>query len=203
MPEVFYPVCTFPDDEAGIVAGPDMRGTLDIVWSCLAVVILCTWVVLHENVPAEGDTNHPDWKQRRLLDLYLAAQKTCAFGWALFAPELFTGKAMMGLYFARHVRDIVRKSVSIEEVDWTLHHAFLANMGGFSIEFDETTPVDVPSVETRPGEPDKEGGVLVDIGEQSPADSCAKPFLLGPRPSNMSPGQLEAQKQIRLYTEGD
>jgi hypothetical protein len=168
-----------------------MRGTLDIVWSCLAVVILCTWVVLHENVPAEGDTNRPDWKQRRFLDLYLAAQKTCAFGWALFAPELFTGKAMMGLYFARHVRDIVRKSVSVEEVDWTLHHAFLANMGGFSIEFDETTPrgpVDPPSVETRPGEPlaDKEGGVLVNIGEPSPTDSCATPFSLSPTPANES-----------------
>lgn len=31
MPDVFYPNCTFPDDEAGIVASPDMRGTLDIV----------------------------------------------------------------------------------------------------------------------------------------------------------------------------
>ena len=31
IPEIFYPDCTFPDDEAGIVAGPDMRGTVDIV----------------------------------------------------------------------------------------------------------------------------------------------------------------------------
>ncbi|KAK4112448.1 hypothetical protein N656DRAFT_798240 [Canariomyces notabilis] len=55
MPEVFYPVCTFPDDDAGVVAGPDMRGTLDIVWSCLAVVILCIWVVLHDVETRPGE----------------------------------------------------------------------------------------------------------------------------------------------------
>lgn len=162
-------------------------------------------MVLHENVPAEGDTKHPDWTQRRFLDLYLAAQKTCAFGWALFAPELFTGKAMMGLYFAHHVRDIMSKTVSTEELDWTLHHAFPANMGGFSIEFDETIPpTDAPSVGTRPVEPDKEGGVLVDVGEQSPTDSCAMSFFVSPSSSALSPDQLEAQNnQIRLDTKGE
>ncbi|KXX73619.1 hypothetical protein MMYC01_210144 [Madurella mycetomatis] len=195
MLEVFYPNCTFPDDEAGIVATPDMRGTLDIVWSCLAVVILCTWVVLHENVPAEGDTNHPDWKKRRLLDLYLVAQKACAFGWALFAPELFTGKAMMGLYFAYHVRDIMKKTIGEKEIDWTLHHAFLANMGGYSIEFDGST-IDNP----RPTEQDREERVLENFGEQSPTDSCATPFFPSPAPTTLTPGQLEAQKQSDLKT---
>lgn len=115
-----------------------MRGTLDIVWSCLAVLLLCTWVVLHENVPAEGSTNG-SWWSRRFLSAFLAVQKTCSFIYALFAPELFTGKAMMCLYFARHVRALMVDRAKKDGVEWTIYHAFLANMGGFAIEFTEDT----------------------------------------------------------------
>ncbi|KAK3356614.1 hypothetical protein B0T25DRAFT_452243 [Lasiosphaeria hispida] len=134
----FHPNCTLPSNEPGIVASSNMRGTLDIVWSCLAVVLLCTWVVLHENVPAEGSTNAPFW-DRLFLAAYLTVQKACSFVYALFAPELFTGKAMMCLYFARHVRDLMEGQAGLDNVDWGIYHAFLANMGGFAIEFTEDT----------------------------------------------------------------
>ncbi|RYO75240.1 hypothetical protein DL762_010108 [Monosporascus cannonballus] len=168
--EVFYPNCIFPDDEAGIVATPDMCGTIDIVWSCLAVVLLCTWVVLHENVPAEGDTDR-NWFWGLFLEAYLIAQKTCSFGFALFAPELFTGKAMMGLYFAHHVRDIMKETVKEGEVNWTISHAFLANMGGFAIEFNEDAKVpesspDTPADEQPPTEQHNAERLAVDISEQ-------------------------------------
>ncbi|KAK4194925.1 hypothetical protein QBC40DRAFT_187058 [Triangularia verruculosa] len=201
MPEVFYPNCTFPGDDAGIVATPDMRGTLDILWSCLAVVILCTWVVLHENVPAEGDTKSQDWKQRLFLDLYLAVQKICSFGWALFAPELFTGKAMMGLYFAHHVRDIMQKAMnkdqSAKEVDWTLQHAFLANMGGYSIEFDEdSAPASVNRSQIRSARQKMQEG-----GQRS-VISCYTAPLSSPVSPAMTPGQIEAQPEKRPDVQG-
>jgi len=35
----------------GWQAGPTQRGTLTIVWSCVATIITCTWSILHLNVP--------------------------------------------------------------------------------------------------------------------------------------------------------
>lgn len=180
--EVFHPNCTFPGDEAGIVATPDMRGTIDIVWSCLAVVLLCTWVVLHENVPAEGNTHSDRRRDRLFLEAYLIAQKTCSFAWVLFAPELFTVKAMMGSYFARHVRDIMKETVKESEVDWTTRHAFLANMGGFAIEFGEDARVPQSSPDTSvdsqpPAGQGRAGGPVAGTPGQEAAGSDSSPGI--------------------------
>ncbi|KAI0168331.1 hypothetical protein BJ166DRAFT_496572 [Pestalotiopsis sp. NC0098] len=43
------------DTRVGWYAGPTERGTLALVYSCLATIITCTWTVLHLNVPALKD----------------------------------------------------------------------------------------------------------------------------------------------------
>ncbi|KAK3339896.1 hypothetical protein B0T25DRAFT_523567 [Lasiosphaeria hispida] len=35
------------------VTSPNVRGALDIVWSCLAILELCTWSILRLNVPMQ------------------------------------------------------------------------------------------------------------------------------------------------------
>jgi hypothetical protein len=35
--------------------GPNQRGTLTILWSCLSTVVACTWTILHLNVPGTCD----------------------------------------------------------------------------------------------------------------------------------------------------
>ena len=35
----------------GWVEEPDRRGSMSLIYSCLATVILCTWSVLHVDVP--------------------------------------------------------------------------------------------------------------------------------------------------------
>lgn len=37
-------------------AGPTRRGTLRLLWSCVATMFTCTWTVLHMNVPGYEDT---------------------------------------------------------------------------------------------------------------------------------------------------
>lgn len=37
------------------VPNPDRRGTANILETCLFTIFLCTWTVLHLNVPAVGD----------------------------------------------------------------------------------------------------------------------------------------------------
>ena len=128
MLDFFNSHCTIPPDSAGLVAVPDSRGTFNIVWSCLGVVLLCTWAVLHECVPVEGDAE----KNPCLLGIYLFLCKTSSFLIAFFAPELFAGKAMGSLYFAREGAKEMEKFAggAIGEGGWSLCHAFLANMGG-------------------------------------------------------------------------
>lgn len=140
---VFNPICTGPPDQPGIVASANIRGTFDIAWSCLAVVLLCTWAVLHENVPVEGSPK--GWRQQAWFGLYVFACKAASFLMALLGPELFTGKAIMCFYFADYGKRQMNMPANknLFDGDWTLRHAFLANMGGWAIDFDgdlETPP---------------------------------------------------------------
>jgi hypothetical protein len=45
---------------------PNQRGTIDIVWSCMATVFVCVWACVHLNVPAvpEVDTTFKLWGRR-------------------------------------------------------------------------------------------------------------------------------------------
>lgn len=42
--------CTIPDQGYNYVQGPNTRGSLQIVWSCLATLIASTYTVLHLNM---------------------------------------------------------------------------------------------------------------------------------------------------------
>jgi hypothetical protein len=43
------------DVKLGWQDGPNLRGTLTLVWSCLSTMIACTWTILHLNVPGPHD----------------------------------------------------------------------------------------------------------------------------------------------------
>jgi hypothetical protein len=46
----------YPTDQiVGWSAGPDSRGTLNIIWSSLATIFACTWRILHLNIPGFRD----------------------------------------------------------------------------------------------------------------------------------------------------
>ncbi|KAE8147181.1 hypothetical protein BDV25DRAFT_160914 [Aspergillus avenaceus] len=32
-------------------SGPDTRGSLDILWTCLSTLALCVWTAIHPNIP--------------------------------------------------------------------------------------------------------------------------------------------------------
>jgi len=191
--DVFYPLCTNPPNEPGIVSAPDIRGTFDIAWSCLAVVLLCTWAVLHENVPVEGVAE--DRWQRAFLKAYLFSCKASSFLMALVGPELFTGKAMMCLDLARHGRDQMKEFETPDGVEWTLHHAFLANMGGWAIDFDDnlrTSPATFPTSPTpAPSAPAPPAPV-----QAPPAPVQASPASASPTPR--TPADVKSQPRSEI-----
>ena len=43
------------DAVTGWTDNPNMRGTLDIIFSCLSTIVLCVWSVQHLNVPSKHD----------------------------------------------------------------------------------------------------------------------------------------------------
>lgn len=55
------PYCTIPTEGLhSFVSAPNVRGTLDILWSCLATIIACTYTVLHLNIPEQRDDKDRD-----------------------------------------------------------------------------------------------------------------------------------------------
>lgn len=59
------------------VLGPKVRGTSDILWSCVVTLIACIYTAIHLNIPPAHEGNwHFIWR------------KATWVGLALFAPEL-------------------------------------------------------------------------------------------------------------------
>ena len=49
----FKPNCTAPATSVNLISTNKIRGTIDILWSCLFTIIACTWTVQHLNVPEQ------------------------------------------------------------------------------------------------------------------------------------------------------
>ncbi|KAM7182635.1 hypothetical protein V8F33_014153 [Rhypophila sp. PSN 637] len=98
------------------------RGTLDILYGCLVVLVAAVWTVVHLNVPSQNDS---DWRifWRRLR-------------WSLVsitAPDFLTLVAAAQWDCAqRSVKEMAKLPGAAEK--WTLVHAFYANSGGFVLE---------------------------------------------------------------------
>ncbi|EPS39462.1 hypothetical protein H072_6766 [Dactylellina haptotyla CBS 200.50] len=101
----------------------NQRGTFDILWSCILTITLCTWTVLHLNLPAPSEGF---W--------IIARRKAKWTTLTLLGPEFVLGIAVGQKGNAKRcLRCFQRLKVSAES--WSLRHSFFANMGGFHIKF--------------------------------------------------------------------
>ncbi|KAL4958640.1 uncharacterized protein BDV14DRAFT_207872 [Aspergillus stella-maris] len=107
--------CSFPSSSpSGFVKDPEIRSTLEIVWSCTSIIILSTWSVLHLTVPPDLCPRGKRQKFRK--HVYLLGRKLAWMGIMLAFPEY--------LNLARE-----------DDVPWTLTHTVLANIGGIALRF--------------------------------------------------------------------
>ena len=107
------------------------RGTSDILWSCLATILLCVWTVIHlpvppcsrfeagELVPGEPARGPRNWIIRSGIFPAVAS---------VIAPEFSTFTAITEFLEARRIQNKMAK------MKWTLTHAFFLQMGGFCLE---------------------------------------------------------------------
>ena len=110
-----------PDGHVGYTTNSGGRGTLDLLWSCLVTIALCTWTI------------------QRLQIIPWATSKTIVFRkkafWflvTLLCPEYIAWIAFEQWQRARGYR-VVRE---LEHNDWTMQHGFYVDMGGFQIELE-------------------------------------------------------------------
>lgn len=108
---------------SGWVSSPDGRGTIDIIWSCLLTISLCSWSVLFLNVPERKDSS------------YLRS-KLSWLAFTIFFPEMLLAFAQKQWLAARQS---VAGMASLGH-SWSLRHAFFANMGGFTLEPPDNPP---------------------------------------------------------------
>ncbi|KAL7803976.1 hypothetical protein V8C43DRAFT_311824 [Trichoderma afarasin] len=95
----FAPNCTLPNETpVGFIQAPNIRTMMQIVWGCFSVILLCTWSILHLNVPPELTPKTKwQWIYRKLFLLF---RKVYWMGVMLIAPEFlttFTTKKMLAL----------------------------------------------------------------------------------------------------------
>ncbi len=107
------------------------RGTSDILWSCLATILLCVWTVIHLPIPCwsrfEDGKLVPGESTRSWRRWIVSSGIVPAFI-SIVAPEFLTVGAISEFFNARSIR----KKMTL--TSWTLTHAFFLSAGGFCLE---------------------------------------------------------------------
>jgi len=109
----------------GWVRSENDRGTANVLWSCCTTILLCVWVSTYPNVPAREDK----WYHRFVDKVNLA----CI---GFLGPDFLFGLSIGQLASARRSVKAFRPVLSRLQpaggnAEWTLTHAFYADMGGF------------------------------------------------------------------------
>jgi hypothetical protein len=140
--------CTLPPPGTTFVRPPDPRGTLDIVYSCLTIIVLCTWSVMPLNVPTQYKSMPGRQTHMRTLRRTLNKLKWLAFN--ILGPEWPFIKALNSRNNAKRLERKFDIYKGVDDVVWTRSHTQLANMGGFVVVFG-------PGAEKPAGQVDAEG----------------------------------------------
>lgn len=119
------------NDAVGWTSSPDRRGTIDVLWICAFTLFICTWTVLHPNIPTQdellaGWTQWLFWRKRLKLAGLMVLM--------VAAPELVVALAARDWLWARASVSEMR-GLGFDDRRWSMSHAFFANMGGFVLYF--------------------------------------------------------------------
>ncbi|KAI3603625.1 hypothetical protein WG66_006086 [Moniliophthora roreri] len=92
------------------------RTTTGILWSCLSVILICTWVAIHPNIPKVG--THSAVVVYKNIELMAIA---------ILGPEIMILWAMRQWYSAKKIAE------QYKDYGWGMSHAFFVIMGGFAL----------------------------------------------------------------------
>lgn len=105
--------------EHGWVPEPTGRGTWTILWTCLSTIFICTWAVLHLDVPI-----------REHGQAYRSVRKIRHMFGITIAPELYLATAADEFFGAQALTKLLRER---GYQGWTLTHTQFAFANGFHV----------------------------------------------------------------------
>ncbi|KAJ8080762.1 hypothetical protein PM082_017596 [Marasmius tenuissimus] len=116
----------------------ETRTTASIIWSCLSMIILCTWTSVRPNVPSVPRSGHEAlvyWDKAKIFCVALLAPELIVL-WSIrqwFAARKMAKAYQRGLHTVpSHISGRVML-IWFSEYGWTMTHAFFALMGGFAL----------------------------------------------------------------------
>jgi len=111
---------------SGWQSTPDIRGTMDIIWSSFLTIFLCTWTAVCLNIP------HPNDSKR---DIFLRKAKWMF--WAIVGPEI-----VLAVAIGQHAsaRRSCKRFHKLGHTQWTVRHGFFADMGGIILQPKSSAP---------------------------------------------------------------
>ncbi|KAF8648131.1 hypothetical protein AX16_006381 [Volvariella volvacea WC 439] len=115
------PLCLVTAALSAGTCDPNRRRTIfDILYSCLGVIFLCTYISIHHNIPDQNDS----WAKKTWLKL-----RTMLY--AMVAPEVVIMWALRQRIMAGVIESWGK------ERGWTKTHGFFVQMGGLMLEGEE------------------------------------------------------------------
>ncbi|KAF8659465.1 hypothetical protein AX16_001832 [Volvariella volvacea WC 439] len=106
----------------GAYSAHKTRTIFDILYSCLGIIFLCTYMSIHHNIP---DQNH-SWARKTAL-------KVRTMLYAVLAPEV----VIMWALRQRILAGEMANSAWGKERKWTRTHGFFLQMGGLMLEIEK------------------------------------------------------------------
>ena len=114
------------------------RGTSDILWSCLATILLCVWTVIHLPVPYYRGASPLSLRQRVVRSGIITALLS------VITPEFLAITAVGELTKSWQGKAKVK---SLIQMKWTLTHQFFLDMGGVCLKSRTGTHLQIGTTE--------------------------------------------------------
>ncbi|KAF8644710.1 hypothetical protein AX16_008312 [Volvariella volvacea WC 439] len=115
------PLCVITAAFSEGTCDPSKRRTVfDILYSCLGVIFLCTYISVHHNIPDQNDS----WTKKTLMKI-----RTMLY--AMLAPEIVIMWALRQRIMAGKIATMNRTR------KWTRAHGFFIQMGGLMLKVEE------------------------------------------------------------------
>ena len=97
----------YHEAKVGWVWGNCNRSTFDVLWGCLSVVLVCTYKVIHLNLPASGEAE-ASWNQLLFWKKWLRKLKW--MGFMALSPELLLAMALGDFLWSRQNRRLFART---------------------------------------------------------------------------------------------
>ncbi|KAL5522367.1 hypothetical protein ACEPAG_8383 [Sanghuangporus baumii] len=135
-------------DRKGFSKGPDTRGTINIILSCLSTIFTCSYALLYSNVSQHQESLDQPFFRSMYSSIRTFVSKTPGLLLNAAVPEHSAYTSVSALLHAREYRTHMQEKTDFGR-QWTLRHQFYADIRGFKISVEENTDQNIQSMQNQ------------------------------------------------------